>query len=158
MGDSCQSTQDHKDMKMAANSHCLDSLNGSMRYAAENAKPHYTWERNHLLGFTIGHPTGMVDLPSCPGKEGLTTEFPLGPHCPLQIRSVETHYTWNETSTIKRGKRWEFWSGIPHRHLLMPDSASSPGRHVWYIQPNQIPKAVNHLLLKAIWIYSNSHW
>lgn len=59
-GGSCQSIQDHKDMEMAANIHFLECLYGSMCYPTENTKPYYTWERKHLLEFTMAIPLGWV--------------------------------------------------------------------------------------------------
>ena len=58
----------------------------------------------------------------------------------LQTRPAEMHCTWNGTCI----------SGCPGLaypipiHLFKPDSAPSPGQHVWRTQAGQIPKTAPH--------------
>lgn len=41
------------------------------------------------------------------------------------------------------------WHKVPSLvHLLLPDNAVSLGRHAWYAQPDQIPKAAATLISK----------
>lgn len=68
----------------------------------------------------------------------------------LKTGPVEAHDTWNGIHFIQRGEK----SGSPglgyttRSPLLMPDSAASPGQHVWYAQFGQIPKAAATLTFK----------
>ena len=68
-------------------------------------------------------------------------------------------YTWKGTQTIERGETVGVlvWRIPPPVHLVRPDSAASPGRHVWFAQPGQVPKAANPPLLEARWAHSLSH-
>ena len=61
---------------------------------------------------------------------------------------------------LLKGKKMEVlvWHILPPVYLLMPDSAASPGQHVWYTQPGHVPKAANLPLLKAGWAHSVFHW
>lgn len=59
----------------------------------------------------------------------------------LQAGLVEIHYTLNGTHTTERGEKVRVLSGSTA-------SASSPGKHVWYMQLGQIPKAAATLVSK----------
>lgn len=57
-----------------------------------------------------------------------------------------------EHTPLKEERRWGTWSGLSHPlHLLLSDSAASPGQHTWYIQPGQVPKASSLPFFKASW-------
>ena len=93
-----------------------------------------------------------------PLGEGKLFSLYWDPFVLLQAGPVQTHYIWNETLTLKIRRRWGFGSGISTIHLLIPDSALSPGWRKYYARPGQVSKAANCPLPKTRWAHSVSHW
>lgn len=130
-----------------------------MCYAAENTKPHHTWERCCLLESARRYPTGTDESLCIPGC-GVTAHSPQGSHCPAASQTC-----WNllYLPTILTIERWKkvgiLVRHIPHPvHLFTPDIAASFGQYVWYTQLGQVPKAANLPLLKARCECSVFHW
>ena len=146
-------------MKISGNNHCPDSRFWSVCYAAESTEPHHAWERYYTLELTMGCPTGMGELLLCIPRWRRTTQSPfrsyrLAASWPyLNILNLK----WN-TYYWKRGKGASPSQASPTPSLL-PDSAASPGQHVWHIQTGWVPKAPpNFPFLKARWAHSVFHW
>ena len=89
-------TQHCKCMDIVRNSHYLSSHRRSMHYAAENAKPHHSWETSCLLDFAMGCPTGVhVTLYLVWwGKYSISTGILLS----CASWTCKMHYPWNEIS------------------------------------------------------------
>lgn len=55
---------------------------------------------------------------------------------------------WTHTTERRENVGVLVWHIPPPIHLLMPESTTSTGQHVWFTQPDQIPKAMATLTPK----------
>lgn len=78
----------------------------------------------------------------------------------LQAGLIKMHYTWNGTCTTERGEKMKvlIWQIPPLAHLLMPDSAASPGHHVRYVQQVNFLKLPTFLSPQGTVGTLFSHW
>lgn len=152
-------TQHCKCMDIVRKSHYLSSHRGSMHYAAENTKPHHSWEMSCLLDFAMGCPTG-VHVTLYLGIWG-NTRFPLGSCCPVQAEPVKCTILGMKSASLNGDfipRTFLVWHIPSPVCLLIRDSAASPGHQVWYIQLGQVSKPSRLFFFKARWAHSASHW
>ena len=141
---------------MVGKNHCPGSRRGSTYYAAENTKPHHSWE----LSPGICNGTSHADQRLCtPGWKRII-QSPLGSHCPAA--SWTCWNTWHLEWHKQYWKRGE--GGCPDLVYLTPSPSPHAWEHclsrqcVWCAQAGQLPKAVNSCLFSARWARSVSHW
>lgn len=133
-----------------------------MWYTAKNTKHCHAWERSYLLEFAMGCPAGMGELLQTTEWEEIA-QCPLGPIDLLQARTIETLYTWDGISTIKRGKKKSIpvlLQSISSCLTMLSAPVNMYGRHNQLTFP-RLPTYLSlrpggHVLFSTIIIYSPS--